>query len=119
MPLIEQQVEQLLKIFSYLKDPILLIGDFNSPSSMVPPQARRLKDAHRKTGVGAGLASKAISPSYRLRTAASRSIDRFTQVRLRHSLPDHFLPSRGFFAPAIADGSHDTSGWLTEFTVIN
>ena len=63
----EQQVDALYRVFSELNDPILLIGDFNSVSTLpihsrfrrdfvskTKGTAKKLRDAHRETGIGYG-----------------------------------------------------------------
>lgn len=63
----QTQVDKLFDVFSELNDPILLIGDFNSVSTLpihsrfrrnfsskTKGTAKKLTDAHRETGIGYG-----------------------------------------------------------------
>ena len=99
-----EQVEQLLKIFSQLKDPILLIGDFNSPSNMWHHRALRqqLNDAHRSTGVGWGWTRfKAYLPLRIDFMYSSQHIEWTapTQVRYDIHCSDHFPIESAFRWP--------------------
>jgi endonuclease/exonuclease/phosphatase family metal-dependent hydrolase len=74
------QIAELYDVLEDLKDPVLLVGDFNSTSSMwmhrrlrrsFPSMARRaqvegLKDAHKEAGIGFGASATRRGLSFRI-----------------------------------------------------
>lgn len=99
-----EQVQQLLRIFNQLKDPILLIGDFNSPSGMWHHVALRkqLQDAHKNTGLGWGWTRFKSGLPVRIDYLYSSKTLKWTSpTRVRYDIvcSDHYPVESGFKMP--------------------
>ncbi|MEC7988233.1 MAG: endonuclease/exonuclease/phosphatase family protein [Myxococcota bacterium] len=90
-----EQLGKIEKVLSILKDPVLLVGDFNSVSSMWLHRHLRtnLIDAHRFSGMGFGISAKRYSIPIRVDHLYIQAPMRWsgeTRVLHQHTCSDHF-----------------------------
>ena len=90
-----EQLQKVEEVISILKDPVILVGDFNSVSSMwIHRQLRKtLRDAHRISGMGFGTSAKRYSVPIRVDHLYIQEPMRWsgeTRVLNEHTCSDHY-----------------------------